>query len=104
MQFDYPYSMPDDQVRVRLGALGEYLQNRHGIKVTWTDDHAATFGGKYLVVKIDGTLSFGDGMIRFKGEDPGMLWRKKAVKYMRGKLEQYLDPSKRPEDLPRNKT
>lgn len=103
MQFDYPYDMPDEEVRVRLGALGEYLQNRHGIKGVWHDDRRASFSGKYLVVKIDGSLSFGDGTIHFTGQDPGVLWRKRAVKYLQGKLATYLDPSTPPEDLPRSK-
>jgi hypothetical protein len=36
------------------------------------------FNGKYLVVKIEGELSLGEGHARFKGEDPGFLWRNRA--------------------------
>ena len=60
----------------------------------------AKFTGKYLVVKIDGELSLGGGRARFKGEDPGFLWRNRAKDYIQGKLEKYLDPKATPADLP----
>lgn len=99
---DYEHTFSDGEVRQRLEALGDYLQNRHGINVTWKDDGGgAAFKGRYLVVKIRGELSFGKGSVHFRGEDPGFLWRKRAQKYMREKLEKYLDPKKMIEDLPR---
>ena len=57
--------------------------------------------GKYLVVKIDGEMSVGPNAVRFKGEDPGFLWRKKATEYIEGKLKAYLDPKVTISDLPR---
>ena len=101
MQFDYSYDMPDEEVRPRLEALGEYLRDRHGINIAWNEEKTASFTGRYLVVKIDGTLSYGDGNIVFRGQDPGVLWRKKAVKYLQGKLATFLDPSTPLERLPR---
>ena len=55
----------------------------------------AKFSGKYLVVKIDGELSIGNGRAQFKGEDPGFLWRNRAKDYIQGKLAKYLDPNGR---------
>ncbi|MCG8424687.1 MAG: polyhydroxyalkanoic acid system family protein [Proteobacteria bacterium] len=101
MQFDYPYEILDSEARTRLEALGDYLQNRHGIGVVWNDEHKASFSGRYLVVKIEGTLTFGDGTLQFRGRDPGLLWRKKAIAYLQGKLAKYLDPSTPSETLPR---
>lgn len=103
MQFEYSYEMPDEEVRPRLEALGEYLQNRHGIQVTWSSDGKANFSGRYMVVKIDGTLTYGNGRIMFRGQDPGLLWRKKAIQYMQGKLTTYLDPRTPVDKLPRDK-
>ena len=37
---------------------------------------------------------------RFKGEDPGFLWRNRAKDYIQGKLEKYLDPKTAPAELP----
>jgi hypothetical protein len=103
MEIDYKHSLPDDEARARLKVLGEYLTNRHGIKVSWLDDNRAKFSGKYLVVKIEGELTMAPGIVRFRGEDPGFLWRRKAVDYIEGKLEKYLDTKNALADLPRGK-
>jgi len=102
MEIDFPYSLSDQDARARLEILGEYLANRHGIKVTWIDATRAQFNGKYLVVKIDGELTLGNGHARFKGEDPGFLWRNRAKDYIQGKLAKYLDPSTEAAQLPKS--
>ena len=100
MEIDFPYSLSDQDARGRLDRLGQYLSNRHGIQVTWLDDTRARFHGKYLVVKIDGELTLGGGHARFKGEDPGLLWRNRAKNYIQGKLAKYLDPEIESAQLP----
>ncbi|MBZ0235288.1 MAG: polyhydroxyalkanoic acid system family protein [Deltaproteobacteria bacterium] len=102
MEIDYKHGLPDADARARLEVLGEYLHNRHGIRVTWTDN-SARFHGKYMVVKIDGEMRLEPGIVRFRGEDPGFLWRKKATDYIHGKLKSYLDPKSTLADLPRGK-
>jgi hypothetical protein len=103
MEIDFKHELPLDDARARLEVLGEYLHNRHGIRVTWSDDGRARFHGKYLVVKIDGEMRLEPGMVRFRGEDPGFLWRKKATEYIHGKLKSYLDSARVLADLPRGK-
>jgi hypothetical protein len=100
MEIDYPYSLSDTDAKSRLEILGAYLANRHGIKVTWVDPTTARFSGKYLVVSIDGELTLGNGRARFKGEDPGFLWRTRAKDYIQGKLAKYLDPTVEAAQLP----
>src|SRR4051812_42308998 len=100
MEIDFPYELSDQDARSRLEILATYLTNRHGIKVTWVDDSRARFSGKYLVVKIDGELTMGNGRAQFKGEDPGFLWRNRARDYIQGKLAKYLDPTAELSDLP----
>ena len=56
--------------------------------------------GKYLLVVIQGEMKIEDALIHFDGKDPGMLWRKKAVKYLKEKLAFYLDPNTPIEELP----
>ena len=101
MEIDFPYSLSEEDARTRLHVLGEYLSNRHGIKVAWMDDSRARFSGKYLVVKIDGELTVGSGHARFKGADPGFLWRNRAKDYIQGKLAKYLDPANDLASLPK---
>jgi hypothetical protein len=92
--------MSHEEAKARLEALGDYLQNRHGINVTWSGDQAS-FKGKYLVVHIEGTLTLDGKKALFNGKDPGFLWRGKASDYIKKKLTQYLDPAKKLEELPR---
>lgn len=103
MQFDYPYAIPREDVRVRIEALGDYLHNRHGIRIEWLEDERARFSGRYLTVKIDGEMTIVDDVIHVRGHDPGILWRKRAIKYLQGKLAKYLDPATSVENLPRGK-
>jgi len=103
MEIDFKHELTPADARARLEVLGEYLLNRHGIKVTWTDDGRARFHGKYMVVKIEGEMRCEPGLVKFRGEDPGFLWRKKATEYIGGKLKAYLDPKTTLADLPRGK-
>jgi hypothetical protein len=100
MEIDYPYKLSDQDARSRLDILSKYLANKHGIQVTWSDPQKARFSGKYLVVKIEGELSLGNGHARFRGEDPGFLWRGKAKDYIQEKLAKYLDPTTPADQLP----
>ncbi len=99
MQFDYPHTLEQSDASERIGALCSYLFNRHGIKVDW-DGTSGTFDGKYLMVKIQGKMVVESNRVHFDGKDPGVLWRKKAIKYLKGKLESYLDPTTPSADLP----
>jgi hypothetical protein len=100
-ELDYPHSLPLDDVRARLHALGDYLANKYGLTVTWIGDNEAKITGRYLVVTIDGTLILAADRVRFNGKDPGLLWRGKAKDYLGGKLARYLDASASLEALPR---
>jgi hypothetical protein len=100
MEIDFQYALSDPDAKSRLEMLGLYLGNRHGISVTWVDPSRAKFTGKYLVVKIDGELTVGNGRASFKGEDPGFLWRNRAKDYIQGKLAKYLDPTAELTQLP----
>jgi hypothetical protein len=99
MKFDYPHALAKEDALQRLVRLGEYLNHRHGIQVTWSGDRGI-FRGKYLVVIIEGELFLGDGVVHVTGKDPGMLWRKRAIDYLKRKLAIYLDPACPVEELP----
>src|SRR5262245_28118609 len=102
MNIDFKHSLPVDEAKARVRALGEYLTNRHGIGVTWDpSDTTATVNGKYMVVNIRGSVTFKDGVVHFDGEDPGFLWRGKAKSYLQEKLEKYMNPGTALADLPR---
>ena len=100
MEIDFQYALSDQDAKSRLEVLGKYLENKHGIRVTWQDEKKAKFSGKYLMVKIEGELNVGNSRAIFKGEDPGFLLRARAKDYIQGKLAKYLDPKTAPADLP----
>jgi hypothetical protein len=101
LRVEYPLgSLSKDEGMARLAALGEYLQNRHGINVTWRGE-SAEIRGKYMVVSIEGSMSLTADKAVFEGKDPGFLWRGKARDYLAGKLAKYLDAATKLEDLPK---
>jgi hypothetical protein len=100
MEIDFPYVLSDQDARTRLDLLGKYLTTKHGIQVTWIEAAKARFSGKYMMVKIEGELSLGNGLAQFKGEDPGFLLRGRAKDYIHGKLAMYLDPKTEVAELP----
>ncbi len=101
MELEQPHRFTADEARERLRALGDYLAQRHGMSVTWTDADHVTIRGKYTVVNIDVTVSVEANRVRVSGKDPGMLWRMPAKSYVQGKLSKYLDPNEPLDALPR---
>lgn len=99
MEIDFKHALSDQDAKARIDLLGQYLANKHGIKVSWLEPTRARFSGRYLVVKIEGELSMKPNRVLFKGEDPGFLWRNRAKDYIENKLEAYLDPSTPTEKL-----
>jgi hypothetical protein len=102
MQFDYAHTVDLPEAQERLERLGAYLENRHGIGVKWIG-HECTIAGKYLLVKIEGKMVVEAERVLFDGRDPGLLWRGKAIKYLKEKLEMYLDTSTPIDELPTQK-
>lgn len=100
LTLEHRHSLSDSDARARIHALGEYLQNKYGLSVTWDGDRA-TVRGRYMVVAIEGSVTVSPGVVVFRSKDPGMLWRSKAKSYLAGKLDQYLDPGTPVEALPR---
>ncbi len=99
-ELEHRHDFSAEDARARIKALGDYLSNKHGLSVSWSGDDEARITGKYLVVTIEGTVTLADGVVRFSGKDPGMLWRGKAKDYLSGKLSKYLNPATAVDDLP----
>jgi hypothetical protein len=101
MELEHSHSFDQAEARERARALADYLQNRHGMQVSWLDEDRAHVKGKYTVVSIDVEVRVEPGKVSVKGKDPGMLWRAPAKKYVSGKLASYFDPARKSADLPR---
>jgi hypothetical protein len=100
MRIEVTHSLPKDDAKARMQALGDYLFNKYDIKVAWDGDKASA-NGKYLVVTINGTMTVTDKFVDFEGKDPGFLFRGKAKDYLTGKITTYLDGKTPLDQLPR---
>jgi hypothetical protein len=101
MELEQSHDFAPDEARERLRALGDYLSNRHGMKVQWLDDNRLEVKGKYTVATVEVTVNLDGKRVKVTGKDPGMLLRGAAKKYVAGKLEKYLDPREALSTLPR---
>ena len=101
MELSHDHSFDPSEARERLRALGDYLQNRHGMQVTWTSEDSLHLKGKYTVVTIDAEVRLEPGRVHVAGKDPGVLLRGTAKKYVAGKLQTYLNPAEPLATLPR---
>ncbi|HEX5660974.1 MAG TPA: polyhydroxyalkanoic acid system family protein [Polyangiales bacterium] len=91
MDIEHKHSFAHDEAKARAKALADYLQNKHGMSVTWSGDDAFRLTGKYTVVGIDATVKILADKVHVTGPDPGMLWRSPAKAYITKKLVQYFD-------------
>lgn len=101
MELSHSHGFDEAEARERLHALSDYMQNRHGMQVTWTSEDTLQLRGKYMVVNIDAQVTIKPGVVHVQGKDPGMMLRATAKKYVGGKLEEYLDPAVPLDQLPR---
>jgi len=93
VQIDHKHSFAHDEAKARARALAEYLQNRHGMQVTWSGDDSFRMQGKYMVVSVDVNVQVAPDAVHVTGKDPGMLWRSQAKAYIQRKLDRYMDPA-----------
>jgi hypothetical protein len=101
MELEQSHRFAVQEARERIRALGDYLSQKHGMTVTWTDADHVSIRGKYTIVTVDANLSLEADRVRVTGKDPGMLWRLPAKSYVQSKLAKYLDPNEALEALPR---
>jgi Putative polyhydroxyalkanoic acid system protein (PHA_gran_rgn) len=102
MELSHNHNFDENEARERVRALADYMQNKHGMQVTWNGDDAMHLRGKYTVVSIDAQVTLKPGCVYVQGKDPGMMLRSTAKKYVGSKLETYLDPRVPLDQLPRS--
>jgi Putative polyhydroxyalkanoic acid system protein (PHA_gran_rgn) len=101
VELEQTHSFAIDEARERVRALADYLHNKHGMAVQWSDPDTLTLRGKYTVVTIDTEVRVEPTRVRVTGKDPGLLWRVPAKKYVSNKLEHYLSAAQAVGNLPR---
>ena len=95
---DFPYQLNDDEALDRLRALSDYWLAKHRIAARW-EGSDVFFDGKVKGVKFNGKVSIGGGRVHADVKT-GFLAEKLGGKaYVKGKLEDYLDPAKSLDEL-----
>jgi hypothetical protein len=98
IKFDVPNTLPIEDAKKRVEALLSYWNRNYGVTSAWTGV-SATMKGKAVGVTIDGKLTVEASRIAGEANDPGMLLRGQAKKYLERKFSEYLDPTKSLEQL-----
>jgi hypothetical protein len=92
VEIEHKHPFTHDEARERLKALADYLTNRHGMNIQWTDADRFHLTGKYTVVNLDVSVQVGPNKINVTGPDPGLLLRGAAKAYIARKVSEYLSP------------
>ena len=98
LKFEVPNSLPIEDAKKRVEALLSYWNRKYGVQSKW-DGVKATMAGKAVGVTIDGGLEVLGHKIAGEASDPGFLLRGQAQKYLTRKFSEYLDPTRKLEDL-----
>ena len=100
LTFSVPHRYSRGEALARIAALGDYFTNKHDAVVTWRGD-AVDIVARYMLVPIEATTTVTDTAVSVDGKDPGFLLRGRALAYLQGKVEMYLDPGTSLDQLPR---
>ncbi|MCB9732180.1 MAG: polyhydroxyalkanoic acid system family protein [Deltaproteobacteria bacterium] len=101
LHLNIPHTVGRAEAIARAHALGEYFENRHGMKMSWRAANIGHLEGNYLLIHIDGLFEIDDREVRLDGKDPGFLLRGKALEYLERKIRAYMDPATPLEQLQR---
>ncbi len=101
IQFDVPNKLPVEEAKKRVEALLAYWNRKYGVTSAWSGV-SATMKGKAVGVTIDGKLTVEASRIAGEANDPGMLLRGQAKKYLERKFSEYLDSTRSLEQLIKN--
>jgi hypothetical protein len=97
MEFHVDHTLPRAEARARIEKLTESW-SRHGVQSTWNGDEVR-LNGKVLGIHLEATLRVTDARVGGEANDPGLLLRGQARKYLTEKFAHYLDPRKSLADL-----
>ncbi len=98
MRLERTYPMPDEEALDRAKALTEYWSAKHGVKTSWTGA-SARIDGNVKGVRFDGTIEVRAGRLVADIKAGFLAEKLGGKKYVEGKLDVYLDPSKSLEEL-----
>ncbi len=98
LSLEVSHALGRDSAKRRMELLIQRWERKYGLRSSWAGD-TARLSGTILGISLQATLEVNDQSVRGEANDPGILFRHKAKKYLEEKLGLYLDPSKTPEGL-----
>lgn len=101
LSLEVSHALGREAAKRRMELLTKRWERKYGLRSTWAGD-TARLSGTIMGISLQATLEVNDQSVRGQANDPGILFRNKATKYLEEKLGLYLDPSKTPEGLERS--
>jgi putative polyhydroxyalkanoic acid system protein len=98
LSLEVSHALSRESAKRRMELLIQRWERKYGLRSSWSGD-TARLSGTILGISLQATLEVNDQSVRGEANDPGILFRNKAKKYLQEKLGLYLDPSKTPEGL-----
>jgi hypothetical protein len=102
LSLEVSHALSREAAKRRMELLIQRWERKYGLRSTWVGD-TARLSGTIMGIPLQATLEVSDQSVHGEANDPGMLFRHKAKKYLEEKLGWYLDPSKTPEGLEQSK-
>jgi len=100
MKIDRTHPFSIDEARQRLEALTTYWKTKHGIRPEWSGN-TLRVKGSVKGIDFDAKMVIDDKAVKCEADVGWLAERLGARAYIEKKLNEYLDPSKKPESLPR---
>ncbi len=98
MKISQKHTLDKAEALRRVEKLTNFWKREYGVAVQWDGDRGH-FEGDVKGIHFDANVTVGNSEINAEGSDPGLMIRAVATTYLKKKLSDYLDPSKKLEDL-----
>src|SRR5207249_1159789 len=100
LKFEVPHTLSREEAKKRIEQLVRYWNSKYGVAASWSGD-SAQLSGKVMGIQLNASLSVDDNRVGGEANDPGLLLREPAKRYLNKKFTAYLDPMKSVADLER---
>ncbi len=100
MKIDRNHSFSVEEARSRLEALTTYWQTKYGIEPQWSGN-TLRCKGSVKGIDFDAKMDILDRVVKCEADVGWLAERLGARAYIEKKLNEYLDPGKKVEALPR---
>ena len=94
----YPYSMPQEEAVRRVRALTDYWDTRYGTRTEWTGNRGRIRGRAFRIA-FDATFTINPEVMLGEMKVSFLAVKMGGRKYLKSKLDEYLDPQKTVEEL-----